>query len=44
MNKSELEQKRDYLLRELEIVDKDIASIPDFKEDVIDVKANKAYI
>lgn len=44
MNKAELEQKRDYLLRELEIVDKDIASLPDLKEDVIDVKANKAYI
>lgn len=43
MNKSELEQKRDYLLRELEIVDKDIAELPDI-EDVIDVKANKAYI
>lgn len=43
MNKSELEQKRNSLLRELEIVDKDIAELPDI-EDVIDVKANKAYI
>lgn len=43
MNKAELEQKRNSLLRELEIVDKDIAELPDI-EDVIDVKSNKAYI
>ena len=44
MNKAELEQKRNYLLQELENIDKDIASLPDLEEDIIDVKANKFYI
>lgn len=44
MNKTELEQKRNHLLQELEIIDKDIASLPDTDEKVIDVKSNKAYI
>lgn len=44
MNKTELEQKRNHLLQELEIIDKDIASLPDTDEKVVDVKANKAYI
>lgn len=44
MNKTELEQKRNHLLQELEIIDKDIASLSDTDEKVVDVKANKAYI
>lgn len=43
MNKSELEQKRNRLLHELETVDRDIEALEDI-EDSIDVKANKSYI
>lgn len=42
MNKAELEKKRNHLLQELEIIDKDIASLPDTDEKVIDVKSNKS--
>lgn len=44
MNKSELEQKRNKLLQELETIDRNIEALEDIDDNVINAKENKFYI